>query len=119
MTLKKKIEKAFILLMAVAILLGGLPTRAYATEKKSEYAKWKIEKSDGNYTYKEKAVRLLVDDTGKKTAKNKFYYNKNGTVDIKIIRNKKGKIKKIKKISKKRAEEIIENYSTTYYIEKK
>jgi len=139
MNIIKKLEKDFIVLMAIAILLGGLSTKAYATEKKSvdmekqkgdsrysqqkrnkkkknEYAKWKIKKVDGNYFYKQKAVRLLVDDTGKKTVKNKLYYNKKGIVDIRIMRNKKGRIKKIKYISKKRAKEIIENYNTTYYI---
>lgn len=142
MNIKREIKKALTVLMAVAVLLGGLPTRAHAAEnksvdvekqksdskysqqkgnkkKKNEYAKWKIKKIDGNYYYKQKEVRLFVDDTGKKTVTNKFFYNKNGTVDIKIIRNKKGRIKRIKYISKKRAKQIIKNYSTTYYIDKK
>lgn len=117
MNIKREIKKALTILMAVAVLLGGLPTRAYAA-KKNEYAKWKIKKIDGKYFYKQKTVRLLLDDTGKKTVTNKFFFNKKGTVDIEIIRNKKGRIEKIKYISKKRAKQIIKNHSTAYYIDK-
>ncbi len=126
MKVKKDIEKAFIVLMAVFMLLVGFSTRVYAVEKnqadvetqEKEYEKWKIKKVKGVYFYKEKSVRLLVDDAGEKAVTNNFFYNKKGKVDIKVIRNKKGKIKKIKYISKKRAEEIIKNYNTAYHIGK-
>ncbi len=141
MKLKKEIKVAFTVLMAVAILIGGFSTRAYAAENKNvdvetqkddskvsqkkkqekEYAKWKIKKINGKYFYKQKDVRLLVDDTGKKPVTNNFYCNKKGEVDIKVIRNKKDRIKKIRYISKKKAKEILENfgYGMTYYIGKK
>lgn len=134
MNLKKEIKKFLLVSMAAVILLCTFSVRAYAVGKKSvaaegqkgnskhsgkkkqkkEYAKWKIKKINGEYFYKEKSVRLLVDDTGKKSGTNKFYCNKKGEVSIKIVRNKKGKIKKIKKISKEKTEEMMDNYSMTY-----
>lgn len=137
MKIKEEIKRAFIVLMAVAILIGGYSTKVYAAKKKSveveiqkgnsgvtqnkkqenEYAKWKIKKINGTYIYKQKDVRLLVDDMGKDALTNNFYYNKKGQVDIRIIRNKKDKIKKIKYISKKRAKEILKNYNTAYCID--
>lgn len=139
MKIKGEIKRAFIVLVAVAILIGGYSAKVYAAKKKSieveiqksisgvaqkkkqekEYAKWKIKKINGTYIYKQKDVRLLVDDMGKDDLTNKFYYNKKGQVDIRIMRNKKGKIKKIKYISKKRAKEILKNYNTAYCIDKK
>ena len=132
MKLKKEIDKVFIVLIAVLMLLGGFSASAHAVGKKSvvvntqkgtsknsqkekqekEYEKWKIKKINGTYYYKQKSVRLLLDD------KAKFFYNKKGKVDIEVIRNKKGKIKKIRYISKKRAEEIIKNCNTAYRIVK-
>lgn len=126
MKVKEEIKRAFIILIAVAILIGGYSTKVYAAKKvtqnkkqENEYAKWKIKKINGTYIYKQKDVRLLVDDMGKDALTNNFYYNKKGQVDIRIIRNKKGKIKKIKYISKKRAEEILKNYNTAYCIDNK
>jgi len=135
----KAIRKIFIVSMAVAMLLSTVSARAYAIGKKSaavdeqkdnsqyaqkkkrekEYAKWKIEKVSGAYYYKQKSVRFLVDDTGKKTVTYNFYYNKKGKVDIRIIRNKKGKIKRVKYISKKKAEEMRNHCNTAYCMEKR
>lgn len=139
MKIKEEIKRIIIVLMAVVILIGGYSTKVYAAKKKSielevqkgssgviqkkkqekEYAKWKIQKINGAYIYKQKDVRLLVDDMGKDALTNNFYYNKKGQVDIRIMRNKKGRIKKIKYISKKKAKKIMENYNTAYCIDKK
>jgi hypothetical protein len=126
MRLKKDIKKVFIVLMAAFMLLGGFSTKAYAVEKKQatsetqkEYEKWKIMNKNGVYFYKQRSVRLLVDDAGDKAVTNNFFFRKSGKVDIQVIRNKEGKIKKIKYISKKRAEEIIKNYNTAFYIKNK
>ena len=38
-----------------------------------------------------------------------FSYDKKGDIDLKITRNKDGKIKKVKYISKKEADKFLEN----------
>lgn len=132
MQLKNETKKAAIAFMAAVALCSTFPVSTYAAgiggtaieeqktnekgsweeRREKEYAKWKIKNVDGVYYYKQKMVHLLVDDAGEQTVTNNFYCNREGKINIEIIRNKKGKIKKIKKFSGKRAEEMLSNLNT-------
>lgn len=74
-----------------------------------EYKKWKIKIKNGNYYYKNKRVRVFADIKPDKSFL-QFSYDKKGTVDIKITRNKKGHIKNIKYLSKEEADEFLDGY---------
>ncbi len=74
-----------------------------------EYKKWKIKRKNGNYYYKNKRVRVFADIKPDKSFL-QFSYDKKGTVDIKITRNKKGYIKNIKYLSKEEADEFLDGY---------
>lgn len=74
-----------------------------------EYKKWHIKIKNGNYYYKNKRVRVFADIKPDKSFL-KFSYDKKGTVDIKITRNKKYHIKNIKYLSKEEADEFLDGY---------
>ena len=74
-----------------------------------EYKKWKIKRKNGNYYYKNKRVRVFADIKPDKSFL-QFSYDKKGTVDIKITRNKNGYIKNIKYLSKEEADEFLDGY---------
>ncbi len=75
---------------------------------KKEYKKWQIKRKNGNYYYKDQRVRVLIDLKPDKSFM-VFSYDKKGDIDLKITRNKDGKIKKVKYISKKEADKFLEN----------
>ena len=74
-----------------------------------DYKKWKIKRKNGNYYYKNKRVRVFADIKPDKSFL-QFSYDKKGTVDIKITRNKNGYIKNIKYLSKEEADEFLDGY---------
>lgn len=74
-----------------------------------EYKKWKIKRKNGNYYYKNKRVRVFADIKPDKSFL-QFSYDKKGTIDIKIVRNKKGHIKNIKYLSKEEADGFLDGY---------
>lgn len=72
----------------------------------SEYKKWNIQRKNGVYYYKNKRVRVFLDLRADKSFA-AFSYDRKGTVDVKVTRNKKGKISKVSLLSKKEAEKLI------------
>ncbi len=71
-------------------------TNDFKTDKQEkEYTKWNIMIKNGVYYYKNKRIRILMDKEGK--------------VDIKVIRNSKNKITKVKYLSEKKAQEILDD----------
>lgn len=74
-----------------------------------EYKKWKITSKNSNFYYKRKRVRILADFKADKSFV-QFHYDENGTIDLKITRNKKGKISNVGYFSKKEAEELLEDW---------
>ena len=84
-------------------------TNDFKTDKQEkEYAKWNITIKNGVYYYKNKRIRILMDTRKDRSFKN-FSYDKKGKVDIKVIRNSKNKITKVKYLSEKKAQEILDD----------
>lgn len=84
-------------------------TNDFKTDKQEkEYTKWSIIIKNGVYYYKNKRIRILMDTRKDHSFKN-FSYDKKGKVDIKVIRDSKNKISKVKYLSKKKAQEILED----------
>lgn len=78
------------------------------TEKSydNEYVQWGIEKKNGAYYYKNKRLRIFMD----LRVDHSFVYSgydKLGTVDIQVMRNKKGNIYKLERLTKAKADEIL------------
>lgn len=84
-------------------------TNDFKTDKQEkEYTKWNIMIKNGVYYYKNKRIRILMDTRKDRSFKN-FSYDKEGKVDIKVIRNSKNKITKVKYLSEKKAQEILDD----------
>lgn len=84
-------------------------TNGFKTDKQEkEYTKWNITIKNGVYYYKNKRIRILM-DTRKDRSFKKFSYDKKGKVDVKVIRNSDNKITKVKYLSKKKAQEILDD----------
>ncbi len=84
-------------------------TNDFKTDKQEkEYTKWNIIIKNGVYYYKNKRIRILMDTRKDHSFKN-FSYDKKGKVDIKVIRDSKNKISKVKYLSKKKAQEILDD----------
>ena len=84
-------------------------TNDFKTDRQEkEYTKWNITIKNGVYYYKNKRIRILMDTRKDQTFKN-FSYDKKGKVDIKVIRNSKNKITKVKYLSEKKAQEILDD----------
>lgn len=74
-----------------------------------EYKKWKISRKNGSFYYNKKRVRILADLKADKSLV-QFSYDEKGIIDLKITRNKKGKISKVGYFSKKEAEKLLEDW---------
>lgn len=84
-------------------------TNDFKTDKQEkEYTKWNIIIKNGVYFHKNKRIRILMDTRKDHSFKN-FSYDKKGKVDIKVIRDSKNKISKVKYLSKKKAQEILDD----------
>ncbi len=84
-------------------------TNSFKTDKQEkEYTKWNIMIKDGIYYYKNKRVRILM-DTRKDRSFENFSYDKEGKVDLKVIRNSNSKITKVEYLSKKKAQKILDD----------
>lgn len=81
----------------------------FNTGDNNGYAKWGIKKNDDNYYYKKERVRILFDLKYDNSLKF-MNYDKKGTVDLKIKRNKKGKILKVTYLSEKESEKYYIKY---------
>lgn len=93
----------------VALKVQQGDTDGFKTDKQEkEYTKWNITKINGAYYYKNKRIRILMDTRKDRSFKN-FSYDKNGKVDIKVFRNSNNKIIKVKYLSKKKAQEILDD----------
>lgn len=67
-----------------------------------QYKKYGITEKNNAFYYKNKRIRVFVDIRADQSFV-RFNYDKKGTVNIKITRNKKGKILNVKSISQKNA----------------
>lgn len=80
-----------------------------------EYAKWGIEKKEDIYYYQNNPIQILIDIKANNPASSSLinFYNskKQGTICIKIERNKEGIIKNLKKISKKKANKMLKEFN--------
>lgn len=74
-----------------------------------EYKKWKITRKNGNFYYKGKRVHILADFKADKSFV-QFSYDKKGIIDLKITRNKNGRISKVGYLSQKEAEKLLEDW---------
>lgn len=113
----KKTQKHILILLIILALPCAVCNKTYAiqTKQDSSYSQskkqkkeYKIKKIKHTHYYKKKRIRILYDPDGN------FYYDRNGKVDLKIIRNKKHKIKKVTYLSRKKAKQILDNVSTAY-----
>lgn len=136
--LKKEMKKVTIILLSVIALFFTFSLKTNAAEKqgtsiekretdsvdsrekkqKEEYKKWEIKNVNGIYYYKQKKIYMLVDVDGELNETNNFYYNKKGKICIEIARNEDGKIKDIKKFTKKKAKQIMDHFNNGYVFEK-
>ena len=103
--MKRKIK---VFLLYCMIFVNIIPMTVNAKEKHSdiEYKVYNITVKNKNYYYKGKRIRIFQDIKRDKSFVRSFVDNK-GSIDIRILRNDKDKIKRVKKISKKKANEIL------------
>ncbi len=93
----------------VALKVQRGDTNGFKTDKQEqEYSKWNITIKNSVYYYKNKRIRILMDTREDRSFKN-FSYDKRGKVDIKVLRNSNNKITKVKYLSKKKAQEILDD----------
>lgn len=93
----------------VALKVQKGDTNSFKTdEQENEYAKWNITIKNGVYYYKDKRIRILM-DTRKDHSFQNFSYDKRGKVDIKVVRNSNNNITKVKYLSKKKAQRILDD----------
>ncbi len=71
-----------------------------------QYKKYGITEKNNTFYYKNKRIRIFVDIRADQSFV-RFSYDKKGTVNIKITRNKKGKISNVKSLSKKEADKYL------------
>ena len=82
--------------MALKVQQGD--TNSFKTDKEeTEYSKWDITIKNGIYYYKNKRIRILMDTRKDRSFKNFSYRNSNN------------KITKVKYLSKKKAQEILDD----------
>lgn len=74
----------------------------------SEYARFGITKKSNAYFYKNKRIRILFDEKADHSFEYSFI-DINGTIDIRLLRNKAGNISKLKRIPKKKANKILKD----------
>ncbi len=102
-------EKEANAIIDVALKVQQGDTNSFKTDKEeTEYSKWDITIKNGIYYYKNKRIRILMDTRKDRSFKN-FSYNKKGKVDLKVIRNSNNKITKVKYLSEKKAQEILDD----------
>ena len=71
-----------------------------------QYKKYGITEKNNTFYYKNKRIRIFIDIRADQSFI-RFSYDKKGTVNIKITRNKKGKISNVKSLSKKEADKYL------------
>lgn len=105
--MKRKIR---LLLIYCIIFINIAPITVNAKEKHSntEYKTYGITVKNKNYYYKGKRIRIFQDMKKDKSFVKSFVDDK-GIVDICILRNDNNKIKKVKRISKKKANKILKD----------
>ena len=74
----------------------------------SEYARFGITKKSNAYFYKNKRIRILFDEKADHSFEYSFV-DIDGTIDIRLLRNKAGNISKLKRIPKKKANQILKD----------
>lgn len=102
---RKKIIQFLISILLLSISGTGI---IEAKEKHSdrEYQDCGIIIKKKGYYYQEKRIRIFQDIREDKSFV-KSFIDKKGTVDIRILRDDKDNIKKVKRISKKKANRIL------------
>ncbi len=71
-----------------------------------QYKKYGITEKNNAFYYKNKRIRIFIDIRADQSFV-RLNYDKKGTVNIKITRNKKGKISNVKSLSKKEADKYL------------
>jgi len=82
------------------------------TTNLSEYAKWNVTNKDGIFYYDNHQIRLFVDMAADNSFKN-FFYDENGSIDIRLIRNSKGSIVKSEYISEDETDELLSDFDVS------
>lgn len=90
--------------MPLAVSAKSKPSNNHITE----YAKFGIMKKNNVFFYKNKRIRILFDERADHSFEYSFV-DIDGTIDIRLLRNKTGKISKLKQIPKKKANKILKD----------
>lgn len=114
-----KTKKATMLSVLIACLVIAGTTTVFATSaaaaetntkaesnQLSSYSKWGITYQDGVFYYENKQVRVFMDLKADRSFEN-FAYNKNGSVDLRLVRDNDGDIIKVEYIPEDEADEIL------------
>ncbi|WRS27175.1 M56 family metallopeptidase [Oscillospiraceae bacterium MB08-C2-2] len=78
-----------------------------------EYAQWGIKESDGIFYYNNVRIRIFIDKRADGSFENAFM-DDDGKIDIRLIRDKGGKIIRVGKISKEEAAEFSSDFDDTF-----
>lgn len=106
-------ETNLIMEVATNIQLGNEGQYKQVSLVDEEYSKWKIDKKDGAYYYKNKRVRIFMDLRENNSFVN-FNYDVRGTIDIRLVRRHDGDITKIEYLSQTEAEELLIDLDVTH-----
>lgn len=98
-------ETNLIMGVTKKIQLGNEEPYKQVPPEDEAYSKWKIDKKDGVYYYKNERVRIFMDVRENNSFVN-FNYDALGTVDLRLVRGHNGDIAKIEYLSPTEAEEI-------------
>lgn len=97
----------------IFIFMVSMPMIASAKSKPSsnhisEYAQFGITKKNNGYFYKNKRIRIFFDERADHSFEYSFV-DIDGTIDVRLLRNKTGNISKLKRIPKKKANKILKD----------
>lgn len=105
-------KKKIVLILAVIIIFAiNYPFTASASTKYpgSGYKNYGITIKGKGFYYKGKRIRIFQDMKADKSFV-KSFVDRNGVLDIRLLRNRHGKIRKVKHIPEDEANEILEDY---------
>ncbi|MEY8391553.1 hypothetical protein AALA98_09300 [Lachnospiraceae bacterium 45-W7] len=102
-----------IAIIFIFLFMLSMPMVASAKNKPSinhisEYAQFGITKKNNRYFYKNKRIRIFFDERADHSFEYSFV-DIDGTVDVRLLRNKTGNISKLKRIPKKKANKILKD----------
>lgn len=94
----------FMVSMPIAASAKGTPSSKHV----SEYAQLGIIKKDDAFFYKNKRIRIFFDERADRSFEYSFV-DIDGTIDIRLLRNKAGNISRLIRIPKKKANKILKD----------